>query len=108
MHHLFPVRQTCIFYTGIRRVLTSGNRERDCQGSNWQNYGDAATVPEFLNDHIWSFRNECYGCPNPFSPCQYTEDDGTCSFGYTACLQKMGCGNRAGEFDCGGHAAGAF
>ncbi|KAH8648741.1 hypothetical protein BGZ60DRAFT_329635, partial [Tricladium varicosporioides] len=33
--------------------------QRDCQGSNWQNYDDAPTVPGFLNDHIWSFRNKC-------------------------------------------------
>ncbi|KAH7171444.1 hypothetical protein EDB81DRAFT_877439 [Dactylonectria macrodidyma] len=81
-------------------------RERDCQGSNWQNYGDASTVPEFLNDHIWSFRNRCYGCPDSFDPCQYVEDDGTCTFGYAACLQKMGCGGRSGEADCIGTATG--
>ncbi|RYP00809.1 hypothetical protein DL765_010893 [Monosporascus sp. GIB2] len=45
-------------------------QERDCQGSSWQNYGDASTVPEFLNDHIWSFRNKCYGCPDISDPCQ--------------------------------------
>lgn len=80
--------------------------ERDCKGSSWQNYGDAKTVPSFLNDHIWSFRNRCKGCPNSFDPCQYVEDDGTCSFGYAACLQKMGCGGRAGEADCAGTATG--
>ena len=81
-------------------------RERDCQGSNWQQVGDAATVPEFLNDHIWSFRNKCYDCPNPFSPCQYAEDDGSCSFGEVACMQKIGCGNRAEQLDCLGAWAG--
>ncbi|EXL90125.1 hypothetical protein NOF04DRAFT_22474 [Fusarium oxysporum II5] len=34
-------------------------RERDCRGSNWQQRGSAPTVPSFLNDHIWSFRNQC-------------------------------------------------
>ncbi|KAK1836521.1 hypothetical protein QBC39DRAFT_378070 [Podospora conica] len=34
-------------------------RERDCQGSNWQNRGDAFTVPAHLDNHIWSFRNRC-------------------------------------------------
>ncbi|KAJ3523240.1 hypothetical protein NM208_g12526 [Fusarium decemcellulare] len=84
----------------------SSTRERDCQGGQWQNYGDASTVPEFLNDHIWSFRNKCEGCPDPFDPCQYLEDDGTCSFGYAACMQKMGCGGKAGEADCLGTASG--
>ncbi|KAJ4185128.1 hypothetical protein FALCPG4_010095 [Fusarium falciforme] len=34
-------------------------RERDCRGSSWQQRGSAPTVPSFLNDHIWSFRNQC-------------------------------------------------
>ncbi|KAJ3532860.1 hypothetical protein NM208_g8248 [Fusarium decemcellulare] len=34
-------------------------RERDCRGSSWQQRGSAPTVPGFLNDHIWSFRNQC-------------------------------------------------
>ncbi|KAI9162752.1 hypothetical protein HJFPF1_04343 [Paramyrothecium foliicola] len=34
-------------------------RERDCRGANWQQRGAAPTVPSFLNDHIWSFRNQC-------------------------------------------------
>ncbi|RBR14469.1 uncharacterized protein FIESC28_07705 [Fusarium coffeatum] len=37
-------------------------RERDCTGSSWNNWGDAATVPSFLNDHIWSFRNSDACC----------------------------------------------
>ncbi|KAK5656743.1 hypothetical protein OQA88_4291 [Cercophora sp. LCS_1] len=45
------------------------------------------------------------GCPDPFSPCQYAEDDGSCSFGYAACLQKMGCDGRAGGLDCAGTAS---
>jgi len=48
------------------------------------------------------------GCPNSFDPCQYLEDDGTCSFGYVACLQKMGCGGRGGQADCIGTATGMF
>ncbi|KAL6924120.1 hypothetical protein ACHAPO_011209 [Fusarium lateritium] len=40
-------------------TCTTFFRERDCQGANWQQVGDAATVPDFLNDHIWSFRNQC-------------------------------------------------
>ncbi|CCC05614.1 hypothetical protein SMACR_09639 [Sordaria macrospora] len=32
---------------------------RDCQGSSWQQRGDAPTVPAFLNDHIWSYANRC-------------------------------------------------
>ncbi|KAK4446154.1 hypothetical protein QBC34DRAFT_383575 [Podospora aff. communis PSN243] len=34
-------------------------RERDCRGSSWQQRGSAPTVPSFLNDNIWSFRNQC-------------------------------------------------
>lgn len=34
-------------------------RGRDCTGENWQQRGSAATVPSFLNDHIWSYRNSC-------------------------------------------------
>ncbi|KAJ0107279.1 uncharacterized protein J7T55_015744 [Diaporthe amygdali] len=26
---------------------------------NWQQRGNAFTVPDFLNDHIWSYRNQC-------------------------------------------------
>lgn len=33
--------------------------ERDCKGDKWENVHDASTVPSFLNDHIWSFRNKC-------------------------------------------------
>jgi hypothetical protein len=33
--------------------------ERDCRGSSWQQRGISPTVPSFLNDHIWSFRNQC-------------------------------------------------
>jgi len=52
---------------------------------------------------------ECVrGCPDPFSVCQYVNDDGTCAYGYSACLQKMGCSNKAGEFDCAGLALGRF
>ncbi|EPE31425.1 hypothetical protein GLAREA_12728 [Glarea lozoyensis ATCC 20868] len=80
---------------------TTFYRERDCQGENWVNYGDAPTIPGFLDNHIWSFRNQC-DCPNPFDPCQFAGDDGACTFGYSACLQKVGCGGRSGEFDCGG------
>ncbi|KAK4171624.1 hypothetical protein QBC36DRAFT_365703 [Triangularia setosa] len=47
------------------------------------------------------------GCPKPSDPCQYAEDDGSCSYGYAACLQKMGCGGRAGELDCAGTATDA-
>ncbi|KAK0738958.1 hypothetical protein B0T18DRAFT_333351 [Schizothecium vesticola] len=32
---------------------------RDCTGSNWQNRGDAFTVPAHLDNHIQSFRNRC-------------------------------------------------
>ncbi|KAH6964524.1 hypothetical protein HG530_003895 [Fusarium avenaceum] len=38
---------------------TTFYRERDCKGDQWENEGDAPTVPSFLNDHIWSFRNKC-------------------------------------------------
>ncbi|KAK4118018.1 hypothetical protein N657DRAFT_651741 [Parathielavia appendiculata] len=38
---------------------TTFYRERDCAGANWQQRGIAYTVPDFLNDHIWSFRNQC-------------------------------------------------
>jgi hypothetical protein len=38
---------------------TTFYQERDCRGSNWQQRGDAFTVPDFLNDHIYSFRNQC-------------------------------------------------
>ncbi|KAF9881783.1 hypothetical protein CkaCkLH20_00929 [Colletotrichum karsti] len=34
-------------------------QQRDCQGSSWQQRGNAPTVPAFLNDHIWSFMNRC-------------------------------------------------
>ncbi|KAF6831564.1 hypothetical protein CMUS01_07300 [Colletotrichum musicola] len=34
-------------------------RNRDCQGDRWTQRGNAATVPGFLNDHIWSFTNKC-------------------------------------------------
>ncbi|KAK3392533.1 hypothetical protein B0T20DRAFT_396166 [Sordaria brevicollis] len=34
-------------------------QNRDCQGSSWQQRGDAPTVPAFLNDHIWSYANRC-------------------------------------------------
>ncbi|KAK4119253.1 hypothetical protein N657DRAFT_650357 [Parathielavia appendiculata] len=85
---------------------TTFYRERDCRGHSWPNYGDAPTVPGALNDHIWSFRNRCQGCPDPFDTCQYTAEDGQCVFGYAACLQKMGCGGRAGEADCIGTATG--
>jgi hypothetical protein len=37
-------------------------------------------------------------CPDPFSPCEYLSDEG-CDFGYSACLQKMGCSNKPGEAD---------
>ncbi|KAL0930021.1 uncharacterized protein CTRU02_211234 [Colletotrichum truncatum] len=40
-------------------ITDAMNRERDCQGAQWQNRGSARTVPDFLNDHIWSFRNQC-------------------------------------------------
>ncbi|RGP73975.1 hypothetical protein FSPOR_1669 [Fusarium sporotrichioides] len=40
-------------------TCTTFFRERDCKGSSWQQIGDASTVPSFLNDHIWSFRNQC-------------------------------------------------
>ncbi|KAF1828812.1 hypothetical protein BDW02DRAFT_511411 [Decorospora gaudefroyi] len=33
--------------------------ERGCTGSNWQQRGNAFTVPGFLDNHIWSFRNQC-------------------------------------------------
>jgi hypothetical protein len=52
---------------------------------------------------------ECVrGCPDPFSVCQYVNDNGTCDYGYSACLQTMGCSNRAGEADCLGLAAGTL
>ncbi|KAF5238849.1 hypothetical protein FANTH_10177 [Fusarium anthophilum] len=38
---------------------TTFYRERDCKGDQWENVEDAPTVPSFLNDHIWSFRNQC-------------------------------------------------
>ncbi|KAK6541330.1 hypothetical protein TWF694_007149 [Orbilia ellipsospora] len=38
---------------------TTFYRERDCSGASWKNWGNAKTVPDFLNDHIWSFRNQC-------------------------------------------------
>jgi hypothetical protein len=54
-------------------------------------------------------RVECKrGCPDPFSPCQYAETDGSCSKGYSACLQKMGCDGRSGGADCIGTATGRF
>jgi hypothetical protein len=67
-------------------------------------------VPGFLENHIWSFRNKCpghqRGCPDPFSVCQYAQEDGSCAFGYAACLQKMGCNGKSGETDCIGTALG--
>lgn len=40
-------------------ICLHNSRERDCKGDQWENEGDAPTVPSFLNDHIWSFRNKC-------------------------------------------------
>ncbi|KAK6819576.1 hypothetical protein PG990_010073 [Apiospora arundinis] len=34
-------------------------RQRDCNGENWQQRGNAFTVPGFLDNHIWSYRNKC-------------------------------------------------
>ncbi|KAK2616564.1 hypothetical protein QQS21_000387 [Conoideocrella luteorostrata] len=34
-------------------------QQRDCQGSNWQQRGNAFTVPAHLDNHIWSYRNQC-------------------------------------------------
>src|SRR5689334_14823623 len=48
------------------------------------------------------------GCPNNLSPCQYIEDDGSCTYGYIACLQKMGCGGKAGDADCIGTSVGTL
>ena len=48
-------------------------------------------------------------CPDPFSPCQYAEDDGTCTIGYEGCIKKMGCNTCVGgEADCIGCASGTF
>ncbi|SPJ75746.1 uncharacterized protein FTOL_05477 [Fusarium torulosum] len=49
---------------GGRLGCTTFFRERDCTGASWDNWGDAATVPSFLNDHIWSFRNSDKCCDN--------------------------------------------
>ncbi|KAJ4253800.1 hypothetical protein NW762_010195 [Fusarium torreyae] len=84
---------------------TTFYRERFCEGESWQNYGDAASVPDFLNDHMWSFRNQCE-CPDPFNTCQYLGDDGICVFGFEACMQKMGCSGDAMAADCMGTASG--
>ncbi|KAL2059825.1 hypothetical protein VTL71DRAFT_9980 [Oculimacula yallundae] len=81
---------------------------RDCTGGQWLNYGDATTVPGFLENHIVSFRNKCpsLACPDPFDVCTYTNTDGECETGYGACLQKMGCDGRSGDADCIGIAIG--
>jgi len=44
-------------------------------------------------------------CPDPFSSCQY-QDGNTCIYGYSACLEKWGCGNTPGGADCIGIALG--
>ncbi|KAF2747544.1 hypothetical protein M011DRAFT_477173 [Sporormia fimetaria CBS 119925] len=31
--------------------------QRGCTGASWSNKGFAKTVPSFLNDNIWSYRN---------------------------------------------------
>ncbi|KAJ8108849.1 hypothetical protein OPT61_g7883 [Boeremia exigua] len=41
------------------RGCTTFYRDRDCRGSNWQQRGNAFTVPDFLDNHIYSFRNRC-------------------------------------------------
>ncbi|CVK84844.1 uncharacterized protein FMAN_01770 [Fusarium mangiferae] len=60
---------------------TTFYRERDCKGDKWENVHDASTVPSFLNDHIWSFRNKC--------KCDYKARD-TC---VTACEWACGVNN---------------
>ncbi|KAK3357836.1 hypothetical protein B0T25DRAFT_604912 [Lasiosphaeria hispida] len=86
-------------------VLTSG----DC--AYWKdgngNIGHTAT-----DEHMWPSdcaqkdnKVACWpGCPDPFSPCQYANEEGGCDYGYAACLQKMGCDGRAGGADCIGTA----
>ncbi|KAK3395322.1 hypothetical protein B0H63DRAFT_534079 [Podospora didyma] len=57
--------------------------------------------------HVTSNSVECKrGCPDPFDVCSYAETDGSCSHGYSACLQKMGCDGRSGGADCIGTATG--
>jgi len=46
-------------------------------------------------------------CPDPFSSCEYLGENG-CEFGYSACLQKMGCSNRPDETNCIGVSTGMF
>lgn len=81
-------------------VLTSG----DC--AYWtDSHGGIAGGHCVAHDN----KVECVrGCPDPFSVCQYTNDDGTCAYGYAACLQKMGCDGRSGGADCIGTATGTF
>ncbi|KAL6704256.1 hypothetical protein ACN47E_008424 [Coniothyrium glycines] len=38
---------------------TTFYRERDCQGSQWKFTSNAATIPGFLNDHVWSYAAKC-------------------------------------------------
>ncbi|KAJ4304849.1 hypothetical protein N0V90_000377 [Kalmusia sp. IMI 367209] len=34
-------------------------QQRDCTGASWKQRGNAATVPQFLEDHMWSYINSC-------------------------------------------------
>ncbi|KAK4031957.1 hypothetical protein C8A01DRAFT_41603 [Parachaetomium inaequale] len=43
---------------------------------------------------------ECVpGCAT-YEVCNISMEDGSCEWGPAACLEKMGCGGRAGEADC--------
>lgn len=44
---------------------------------------------------------ECVpGCAT-YDVCNLDQEDGGCKWGPTACREKMGCGCRSGDFDCG-------
>ncbi|KAF2747518.1 hypothetical protein M011DRAFT_458383 [Sporormia fimetaria CBS 119925] len=38
---------------------TTFYNQRGCTGGQWVQRGYAATVPLFLNDNFWSFKNQC-------------------------------------------------
>ncbi|KAF2746154.1 hypothetical protein M011DRAFT_478535 [Sporormia fimetaria CBS 119925] len=45
-------------YSGTGACTTFYDK-KGCAGGKWVQRGDAPTVPAFLNDNIWSFRNSC-------------------------------------------------
>ena len=39
------------------------------------------------------------GCER-YDLCNLSQEDGSCKWGPAACMEKMGCGGRAGDADC--------